>query len=919
MTTTILNGINWFRPSTIVSWDRFPTSKDPRIPFVAILMTYVSLGITVLGFNRSIGQIAVIVLTTCTLDTLFSIIFRKKVLFPLSSAITGFGLSILVNTAHGLWMPLIPAFFAVASKYLITVNGRHIFNPNLFGLLTAVTIGGGMISPAPAYQWAGFEAVSAFVVTAALVLFVFKINRNALILSFLGFCTLNLLIRGYLTQHHVPAETIILGTLSSPSFYLFTFFMITDPATSPKSVRGQIFMAFFIAMVDLVLHKFESLSTLFKAGFLFYSLMYLYRLYEYKRNTENFSFVNNIKGYLPRLLGIPIVGLIGMLIYKIGHNYSPVVNPGFNFVKVEAESLGILSTPGKTLEQVDPRVEHLSKWIMAQGDGVAVADVDNDGDQDIFVSYPLKTPEARTAIYLNNGDFSFSRLPMPALQDYIKNFREQGLPAGGLWFDYDNDGDKDLYVVTGFGKARLLKNNFIESGEVAFLDVTKQKNLVEYTNSMSATASDINQDGKLDLIVANSLQVEMPDYEQKTHFNIFDLPKPEYEGDRRGVNFMHRTWHNAENGGENIIFLNSDEGFVKQNNEAWGFTGTRWTLDLVAGDLNKDGWPDFYLANDFGPDQMFINQKGKQFKEIKGNFVGELGRDTYKGMNATMADFNGDSLLDIYVSNVHVALQAEGSMLWINKGTVDSKGSDGFKDEAMARNALNENRFGWGAAAVDIDRDGYLDILQANGMVNDNYDELYEGCPDYWYWNDKIALTGPEVHGYADRYADLRGRCIYPHDKKRVYLNKGQYFVDAADNVGWTDTEVARGIATIDIDNDGDLDVLVSQPFAPLAIYRNDSQAKPWVGVKLVGNGQSCNRDAVGTQVNLIYKNKALEMPAQYREVMASNGLVSQSDQRLLFGLGDYSGEVMLQVDWCGQKDTQYYDLVNNSYQTIIQ
>ncbi|MDX1692140.1 MAG: FG-GAP-like repeat-containing protein [Ketobacteraceae bacterium] len=901
-----------------ITWDRFPTRNDPRLPFVAILITYVILGVTVLGFNRSLGQIAVIVGTTCALDTIFSIIFRRKVLFPLSSAITGFGLSILVNTAHGIWFPMIPAFFAVASKYLITVNGRHIFNPNLFGLLTAVTIGGGMISPAPAYQWGGYTAFSAFVVTAALILFVFRINRNPLIISFLGFYTLTLFIRGYITQHHVPPETIIMGTITSPAFYLFTFFMITDPATSPRSTKGQIFMAFFISFFDLALHKFESLSTLFKAGFVFYCLMYFYRWYEFKKHNPQHSFMDSFKGYLPRLAGIPLVGLMGVALYNIGHTYSPVADPGFKFTKIEAESLGILSEPGDTLTQVDPRVQHLSKWILAQGDGVAVADVDNDGDQDFFISYPLKTQEARVALYINNGGFSFERFPLPALNDYVKNFRENGLPSGGLWFDYDNDGDKDLYVVTGFGYGRLLQNTLSESGTLGFVDVTGEANVLAYTNSMSATAADLNQDGLLDLLVANSLQVKFPDYEDTRYFNIFDLPEPEYEGDRRGVHFMHRTWHNADNGGENIIFLNNGQGFVAQDNEAWGYTGTRWTLDHAVGDLNKDGWPDIYLANDFGPDQLFISEEGRRFKQLKGRFVGEMGRDTYKGMNATMADFNSDGLLDVYVSNVHVALQAEGSMLWINKGTLDTEGPYGMEDRAMALNALNENRFGWGAAAADIDRDGRLDILQANGMVNDNYDELYEGCPDYWYWNDKIALTGPEVHSYADRYADLRGRCIYPHDKKRVYLNTGDYFVDAADQVGWSDTEVARGIATVDLDNDGDLDVLVSQPFAPLGIYRNDSKDKQWAGVKLVGNGTTCNRDAVGTKATLVYEDST-DLPMQYREVMASNGLVAQSDQRLLFGLDQYPGHVSLQVDWCGQGKVETYQLSKNQYSLINQ
>lgn len=900
-----------------ITWDRLPTRGDPRIPFVLIMITYVALGITVLGFNRSPAQVAIIVGTTCALDMLFSLVFRRKVLFPLSAAITGLGLSILVNTAHGLWFPVVPAFLAIASKYLITVNGRHIYNPNLFGLFIAVMIGGGIISPSPAYQWGGYPAVSVFVVTAAIVLFATKINRTALILSFLGFYSLNLAIRAFIIQHHVPWETIVLGTLTSPSFYLFTFFMITDPATSPRSTKGQIFMAFFISAVDLMLHKYEALSTLFKAGFLFYTLMFFYRFYEHIRAT-GFSLPQRLKFYFPRLALISLMGVVGYYLYQVTHALSQVSNPGFKFVEISAESLNIDSRPSNVMEETDPRVQHLAKWIMAEGDGVAIADVDNDGDQDFFVSYPLKALEARCALYLNQGGFTFERFPLPALADYVANYKETGMPAGGLWFDYDNDGDKDLYVVTGFGRPQLLRNELSETGTLSFSNVSESQHIADHATSIGANVADFNLDGRLDLFVGNSLKVYLDEYETPQPLSLFRLPAAEHEDDRRALNFMHRTWHNSNNGGVNRIYLGSNEGFVPQDSTQWGIDDRRWTLDVGVGDLNKDGYPDLYLASDFGPDELFINEKGARFKQIKGSLVGEVGRDTYKGMNSTIADLNNDGQLDIYVSNVHKPLQAEGSLLWINKGTVDSEGPDAFVDRAMAMNALNENRFGWGAEAGDLDRDGRLDLLQVNGMVNDNYDDKYEGCPDYWYYNGQVSLSGPEIHGYADAYADIRGRCIFPHDKQRVYLNQGRHFVDVAETIGWTDDEVARGVATADFDNDGDLDVLVTRPFAPLGVYRNESDDKHWLGVKLVGNGTTCNSDAVGTQVQLVV-NETSGLPLQFREVVASNGLLAQSDQRLLFGLAQYEGEVGLDINWCGMGTTQRVMLSRNGYHTVEQ
>ncbi|MGH9659771.1 MAG: FG-GAP-like repeat-containing protein, partial [Bryobacteraceae bacterium] len=260
-----------------MSWDRKPSWSDPRVPFAAILAVYVALGITVLGFNRSPGQVAITVAACCVLDMALHYLLRgRRLLFPLSALISGLSLAILVNYAHGPWLPLVPVVFTIGSKYLVTFAGRHVFNPTLFGVVICLRLGDGMFSAAPAYQWGGSAAMAAFVVTAALVLFVFRIGRNALIVSFLGFYFLELCVRAWITRWHVPPETLLLGTVTSASFYLFTFFMITDPATSPASPRAQVGMAAAIVAADLAMHLVESLSTLFYAGFLYFTGRYVW-------------------------------------------------------------------------------------------------------------------------------------------------------------------------------------------------------------------------------------------------------------------------------------------------------------------------------------------------------------------------------------------------------------------------------------------------------------------------------------------------------------------------------------------------------------------------------------------------------------------------------------------------------------------
>lgn len=898
-----------------MQWLRLPTRGDPRLVFLAILSFYVLLGITVLGFNRSPGQILIIVALACALDMGLHRLLKGAWLFPLSAAITGMSLAILVNYAHGYWLLWVPVFLAIASKYLFTFQGRHVFNPSLFGVVASLWLADGMISAAPAYQWGGAPAMAAFVVTLALSLFVFRIGRSTLILAFLVFYSLALGLRAWLLQHHLPPETLILGALSSPAFYLYTFFMITDPATSPPGRVQQVLMALFIVLVDLLLHSVQSLSTLFYAAFAYFSLrwlvLHLGKLYKQPKVYR--------QGMLSTVRAWVVFALLGGLGWT-GYQYSQAAIEArptdFKLQILDATWTGIEGEPGDILTRVDPGLQHIAKWLLSVGDAVAVADFDNDGYQDIFLTHSLKRAEQRAVLYRNLGDFRFQAVALPALDDMRWQPETAGLPSGALWWDYDNDADADLLVLAGFGQTRLLRNNLQETGVSDFTDVSATMGIDPYTISLTANAIDMDRDGRLDLIIGNAMNPWLAGYATPTAFNIFRLPAAEFEGDRRMYAVMHRSWHNAANGGENLFYFNRDKGFQRAELAELGLQGQRWTLDIGTGDLNGDGWTDLYLANDFGPDQLYLNRNGQSFELLQGRLVGELGRDTYKGMNASLGDTDGNGTLDIYVSNVHVPLQAEGSLLWANDGQVDQRGYRAFRDVASARNALNPQRFGWGAALGDIDRDGRLDILQANGMLDNSYDPLYTGCPDYWYWNEKIALTGPDVHGYADRWADLRGRCIFPYEANRVLLNRGRYFEDVAAQVGWDTRGNSRGIALADLDNDGDLDVIVTHQFAAATLYRNDSQPRHWIGLALQGNGHDCNRDALGTRVEIQLPDGSAR---QWREVHASNGFSAQGDRRLLFGLGDAVGNVEIRVHWCGAQTADTYTRPVDHYHSLIQ
>ena len=372
--------------------------------------------------------------------------------------------------------------------------------------------------------------------------------------------------------------------------------------------------------------------------------------------------------------------------------------------------------------------------------------------------------------------------------------------------------------------------------------------------------------------------------------------------------FMHASWNLANNGGENSIFLQDKKGhFKKLNSKELRMDETRWSLAIGTADFDQDGWTDIYVANDFGPDDLYFNQKGQKFTNHKGKMFGSIGKDTYKGMNSSIADINNDGYLDVYVSNVHHALQAEGSLLWIF--TKDAQGKMVIEDMATQWGALNENRFGWGASLEDYDNDGWVDIIQANGMVDDSIDKKFDECPDYWYTNEKIARSAPSFHRLANKWGDIRGRCIFGKEKNRVYLNQGtelgKKFVDIADAVGLTEETNSRGVASADFDNDGRRDVLITHMFSSPTLVKNilkpGFQAPHWIGLQLRGDGISCNSRAVGTQVKLHSKLKG-KATIQIKEVQLATGFSAQSDERLLFGLGEDSQPVEIEINWCGIK-----------------
>jgi Na+-translocating ferredoxin:NAD+ oxidoreductase RnfD subunit len=240
-----------------------PARNDPRWIFACFLGSYVLLGHFMLSFNRSPEQIVVAILTCTSLDMLYTWVSIRKFLLPLSGLISAFGLSILFTAPGATWLMLLVSWICITAKYLITWRGHHIYNPTNFALVVMILISGGQAAIAPAYQWSGNGWITLLVLSLGLVM-MWRVNKLPAVLSFWLVYAVGALVRSYFNR--LPVEITLWATVSGGEFMLYSFFMITDPKTSPSSTNQMIIYGICIGLADMIFELDSAVFSLFYAA-----------------------------------------------------------------------------------------------------------------------------------------------------------------------------------------------------------------------------------------------------------------------------------------------------------------------------------------------------------------------------------------------------------------------------------------------------------------------------------------------------------------------------------------------------------------------------------------------------------------------------------------------------------------------------
>ena len=571
-----------------------------------------------------------------------------------------------------------------------------------------------------------------------------------------------------------------------------------------------------------------------------------------KRPSDRWN-TDSRRRFLQALAGAGMGSMLGgSSLFSLPAFSSPVQpSPAFEIVPPSANGISWVHVNGRS------PMAHLPETV---GAGCAFFDYDNDGWMDIYLvnsgpcDFYQPAKPMRNALYHNNRDGTFTDVTQRAAVP--GDAYGMGVAVG----DYDGDGFPDLYV-TQYPHSILYHNN----GDGTFTDVTAKAGVAAPGWATSAVWFDYDNDGRLDLFVCR--------------FVDYSKTKLKFCGDNlTGERFYcipsiydpMPCWLFHNNGDGTFTHVSKQSGISQSPAKAWG---------VVAADLNNDGWMDLYVTNDTVPNFLFANRGKGRFEEIgllAGVGVNVFGKPR-SGMGVDAADYDQDGWVDLFEANVDHEMF---SLYHNDKHEV-------FSDLALPTGIGAATRLmsGWGLKFFDYDNDGDLDLLLCNGHPDDAVEKRVEG----------VRFLEPML----------------------LFHNTGKGFENVSPESGtiFSKPLSGRGLALGDFDNDGSVDVLISQNnAAPILLKNNLGRQNHWLGIRLVGT--KANIDAIGAKVT--YQSGDLK---RHQFTVGGGSYLSAHDPRIVLGLGRRTKVDWLEIQWPqpSGKTERVAELPIDRYITIVE
>jgi tetratricopeptide (TPR) repeat protein len=510
--------------------------------------------------------------------------------------------------------------------------------------------------------------------------------------------------------------------------------------------------------------------------------------------------------------------------------------------------------------------------------GVSVADIDNDGFDDLYVCQPAGLPNR---LYRNRGDGTFEDITESSGLGILEN------TACALFADFSNRGWQDVVLVRTSGPVL-----FINQGNGKFHE---KRHAFQFANPPQGTftgaaLADYDRDGWLDVYFC------LYSYYQGT--GQYRYPSP---------------YHDAENGPPNFMMRNNRDGTFRDVTADSGLNqnNTRYSFACGWSDFNDDGWPDLYVVNDFGRKNLYRNNGDRTFTDIAAKTGAE---DVGAGMSVGWLDYDNDGAPDLYVANMWTAAGVRTSMQENFKKTSSPEIRALYQKHAMGNSLLRNRRenfedvtsasgvgmgrWSWSSDALDFDHDGYPDLYITNGMVSGPD----ENDLNSFFWRQVVSQSPDDARaskeyeqGWSAINELIRSDGTWSGYERNVCYanNRDGTFSDVSAAIGLDFVEDGRSFALADVDHDGRLEICLKNRNAPqLRLLKNVAEKLP-ASIAFRLQGTKSNRDAIGAAITI-----ETSAGRQTRMLQAGSGFLSQHSKIVSFGLGDATGTVNASIVW---------------------